>query len=221
MPEARSIQQQPSLGGAACPTDLLRKVVCNDEACPVDCKVTEWNAVQKCSKPCGGGMRKMRRQLIQPAAHGGIACPTSMQKWTSCNEQPCRGIDCIVSDWANEGQCSKTCGSGLQPQFRKVLQTGSNGGLSCKGFLLHRKIPCNPTPCQRQAFDPVAAGQLTGFDFDVAQYCEDPELCGILEAFELGPTTTRPASSSERNCPARLSGWLLLVFVSLQCISGH
>merc|ERR1719379_883399 len=121
-----------------------------------------------------------------------------MERWKSCNTQPCRGIDCIVSSWMNEGKCSKTCGSGFQGQFRKVLRAGAFGGLSCAGFKLHRKIPCNPTPCQRPSFDPVAAGKLTGFDFDVSQYCEQPELCSTLEAFELVQTTTPPASTAER-----------------------
>merc|ERR1712086_997235 len=199
------------MGGVACPAELLRKQVCNAEPCAVDCKVTEWKQVQRCTNPCGGGIRKERRQVLQPAAHGGMACPKSFKRYLSCNQQPCRGIDCILSEWMDSGVCSKSCGSGFQPQFRRVLQNGRFGGKTCKGHSLHRQISCNLTPCQLQGFDPFAAGMLTGFDFDVAQYCEQPELCQSIGLFELGPTKKPPASSAERSCLTSFACWLLLV----------
>jgi len=207
LPEARTIQEEANSGGKACPTDLLRKSVCNTDPCPLDCKITDWKPIQKCSNACGGGIRKERRQVIYPSAHGGKPCPPILQRFVSCNEQPCTGIDCILSEWMDDGKCSNTCGSGWQSQFRRVLQSGRFGGISCKGKTLHRKMRCNLTPCQLQGFDPVAAGKLAGFDFDVAQYCEDPELCSLLEAFEL---TTPPASSTKRMCLVSFAGWLLL-----------
>merc|ERR1740130_769732 len=55
MPEARTIQEKESLGGTACPISLLRQAVCNVDTCPLDCRMTSWKAVQKCTKSCGGG----------------------------------------------------------------------------------------------------------------------------------------------------------------------
>ncbi|CAE8633132.1 unnamed protein product, partial [Polarella glacialis] len=94
--------------------------------------------------------------------------------------------DCQLSAWLDNGPCSRSCGVGLQKQYRKVIRDAAVGGVSCEAFSLSKEVVCNPTPCPHAGFDPIAAGRFTGFDFDVSQYCDEPDLCARLEDVEAG-----------------------------------
>ena len=50
----------------------------------------EWNESVPCSKTCGGGQKKMKREVTTPAKHGG-KCEGGPTKDEDCNEQPCPG----------------------------------------------------------------------------------------------------------------------------------
>jgi len=54
-------------------------------------------------------------------------------------------VDCIVSDWVDEGSCSKFCGSGDKTQTRTVTTPASNGGAACPA--LTQTVPCNLREC--------------------------------------------------------------------------
>ncbi len=54
-------------------------------------------------------------------------------------------VNCVVSDWTNQGSCSKFCGPGEQTQTRTVTTPASNGGTACPA--LTQKVPCNLRPC--------------------------------------------------------------------------
>jgi hypothetical protein len=54
-------------------------------------------------------------------------------------------VDCVVSDWTNQGSCSKFCGPGDQTQTRTVTTPASNGGAACPA--LTQKVPCNLRTC--------------------------------------------------------------------------
>ena len=54
-------------------------------------------------------------------------------------------VDCVVSDWTNQGSCSKFCGPGDQTQTRTVTTPASNGGTACPA--LTQKVPCNLREC--------------------------------------------------------------------------
>lgn len=54
-------------------------------------------------------------------------------------------VDCVVSDWTNQGSCSKFCGPGDQTQSRTVTTPASNGGAACPA--LTQKVPCNLREC--------------------------------------------------------------------------
>jgi len=176
----------------------------------MDCKLSDWKPVANCSKPCGGGGVEEHRHIIQPGSYGGRACPHSMHRFVACNTQPCSGLDCLFSEWTNDGTCSKTCGGGAQRQYRTVTRHEKYGGRPCQGQSLHRSQKCKETPCPREGFDPIAAGRLTGFDFDIAEYCEEPDLCSLVEAVEL--KAKPPTSSTDGE---RLSNGILLVLLLL------
>merc|ERR1719453_1701000 len=50
----------PNQNGAKClPLEALKS--CNNDACPVDCKLQPWTGWSKCSAPCGGGVEQRIR----------------------------------------------------------------------------------------------------------------------------------------------------------------
>jgi hypothetical protein len=54
-------------------------------------------------------------------------------------------VDCVVSEWTNQGSCSKFCGPGEQTQSRTVTTPAANGGAACPP--LTQKVPCNLREC--------------------------------------------------------------------------
>ena len=44
-------------------------------------------------------------------------CPSDLMKQEPCNTWPCP-VDCVVSDWVTDGDCSVSCGGGLQVRLR-------------------------------------------------------------------------------------------------------
>jgi hypothetical protein len=56
-------------------------------------------------------------------------------------------VDCVVSDWVNQGVCNATCGSGSLAQQRLVRVPASYGGVACPTDLT-RVIACSKPPCQ-------------------------------------------------------------------------
>eukprot|EP00931_Biecheleriopsis_adriatica_P114811 TRINITY_DN90706_c0_g1_i1.p1 TRINITY_DN90706_c0_g1~~TRINITY_DN90706_c0_g1_i1.p1 ORF type:complete len:1304 (-),score=207.99 TRINITY_DN90706_c0_g1_i1:46-3576(-) len=175
--EARLIEKHPEKGGDPCPAELVRELRCNTQPCPKDCVMSEWASHGDCSLTCGGGTVKQIRSVQASAQHGGTPCSDLLERTISCNSHPCSGVDCKVSEWITSGPCSKTCGAGVQKQLRKITRQSEYGGLSCSSFNMTRLISCNPTPCKNEGFDPVASGGVTGFDFDVSDYCDRPEDC--------------------------------------------
>ena len=58
---------------------------------------------------------------------------------------PAPPVNCVVSEWQNQGTCSKICGPGKQTQIRTVLIPESNGGATCPS--LTQEIDCNIRTC--------------------------------------------------------------------------
>ena len=58
----------------------------------VDCLWSIWGDWTKCSKTCGGGIRKKIRHEQTPAQNGGLGCIGSEIQTESCNDQECPGI---------------------------------------------------------------------------------------------------------------------------------
>lgn len=85
----RSIKSEAQNGGADCPL-LSETRACNTAGCPqpVDCKVSEWSEFSECDKQCGGGLQTRNRNIEVEAAHGGAACPITIES-RNCNTQGC------------------------------------------------------------------------------------------------------------------------------------
>ncbi|CAE8707417.1 unnamed protein product, partial [Polarella glacialis] len=89
--EARQILQQPSQGGQTCPAELAREIACNEQPCPIDCKLSPWKQVGKCSKPCDGGSLEQSRLIEEQPRYDGSPCSDVLDRKIACNVHACDG----------------------------------------------------------------------------------------------------------------------------------
>jgi sugar lactone lactonase YvrE len=54
-------------------------------------------------------------------------------------------IACQVGEWSDWGNCTKTCGGGIQTRNRAILSEAQSGGQACPN--LTEEKPCNDQPC--------------------------------------------------------------------------
>lgn len=141
----RKITAHP-VGGAACPA-LVMERACNEQACPVDCVLSEWGGWSVCSADCGGGVRQRSRVVLTQALHGGEACgETSMVQ--PCGAQACNE-NCKLGDWLAWGPCSQQCAAGFRARQRPV-EVPPVGSGSCPDEESTERVEfemCNPQPC--------------------------------------------------------------------------
>lgn len=140
----RTVIEPQAENGRRCPP-LVETESCNVESCAEDCLVSEWSVVVACSVTCGGGQKTRVRTVVRAPEDGGKKCP-SLLKLSPCNEGPCPERDCQVSAWKKEGDCSRTCGRGIQIYTRTVEVYPSEGGEPCPGLV--KQEPCREEPCQ-------------------------------------------------------------------------
>merc|ERR1719343_132016 len=125
--KSRSILIQPQGGGMACPP-LFEHEPCNEDDCPVDCRLGDWGGWSSCSADCGGGVMQRERPISVEPVNGGEACEQTSET-QSCNIGSC-DADCVLSDWNDWSACSKACGGGVQFRTKEVA-TPSHGMGKC------------------------------------------------------------------------------------------
>ena len=142
--------------GSPCPPKnekgrTLREVSCGMSPCPVDCKVSDWIGIGQCSATCGGGTVNQVRMVLSNAMYGGKKCPRKMQRMADCNMDMCP-MDCVMSEWRDDGGCSAECGTGAQNRSRYVMEYDMYGGVPCPdeyeqpdAMMMQEK--CNEQPC--------------------------------------------------------------------------
>merc|ERR1719201_2887980 len=82
----RNVLSQPKGGTKCLPLAAVRS--CNQQPCPVDCRLSVWSGWSKCSAECGGGVQQRLREVKLAMKFGGKPCgPTSETK--ACNGQAC------------------------------------------------------------------------------------------------------------------------------------
>jgi len=218
--QTRTITTKPQFGGVACPT-LLSTSACDSGACPVHCEVSAFGTFGLCTKTCGTGEQTAYRHVVKEASEGGVQCP-ALFKTQQCNTQLCP-IDCAVSSWAAWGICSKTCGAGIQYQYRKTIRWAKNGGKSCP--TLKKTRACNPQAC------PIDCAASI-----FAKWSKCTKTCGtgaqtrkrgLITAAQHGgracPTMSETRTCSENKCPIHctVSKWGAYGACSKSCGSGE
>jgi len=80
----------------------------------VDCKVSDWQELKSCSKPCGIGTTTRHRTVLQPPNYLGRPCP-HLEETTTCRNRSCSEI--IPGEWTkciitNVTSSDEYCGHG-------------------------------------------------------------------------------------------------------------
>jgi len=122
----RTISTQPD-GGAACPV-LAMVRSCNEDECPVDCKLQMWSGWSTCSAPCGGGVKERSRIVDQVAMHGGTQCGATSET-QACGTNACNE-ECKLGEWTDWGVCSQQCDGGVK-QRQKPVTVAAVGAGAC------------------------------------------------------------------------------------------
>eukprot|EP00746_Dinoflagellata_sp_MGD_P126039 gnl/MRDRNA2_/MRDRNA2_60966_c0_seq1.p1 gnl/MRDRNA2_/MRDRNA2_60966_c0~~gnl/MRDRNA2_/MRDRNA2_60966_c0_seq1.p1 ORF type:complete len:1834 (+),score=388.57 gnl/MRDRNA2_/MRDRNA2_60966_c0_seq1:203-5503(+) len=107
--------------------------------------MSDWQNQGICSTSCGLGKQPQARTVKVQEDHGGVACPSSLQQEVDCSAVPCP-VDCVLTDWFDEGDCTLTCGGGKQKSIRTVDVAPEHGGEACDP-VQERQLDCNMHAC--------------------------------------------------------------------------
>jgi hypothetical protein len=130
----RSVLTHPD-GGAKClPLAALRS--CNNQPCPVDCKLAAWSGWSKCSAECGGGVTQRLREVKVAMKYGGHPCGATSET-KACKNQACEK-DCDLSDWTKWSTCSKDCDGGTQKRMKYITHEAEGAGKCADEWSLKR-----------------------------------------------------------------------------------
>ena len=122
----RYISSHAAYGGQGCPAELSQTATCSNSPCT--CVIVNAGQWSPCSQACGRGHTS--RTIVRRQAVSGVGeCHDTTQE-IACNDHPC-SVDCVQSDWASWGACSRTCGSGTQVRTRTTTTYAAYGGKPC------------------------------------------------------------------------------------------
>jgi len=142
----RNVLTHPN-GGAKClPLAAVRS--CNQQPCPVDCRLSVWSGWSKCSAECGGGVQQRLREVKLAMKFGGKPCGATSQT-NACNAQACEK-DCELSAWTKWSTCSKDCDGGSQKR-QKFVKHEPEGAGECAGEWSVKRLQykkCNMVRCK-------------------------------------------------------------------------
>jgi len=142
----RGVLTHPN-GGAKClPLAAIRS--CNNQPCPVDCKLAVWSGWSKCSAQCGGGVQQRLREVKLAMKYGGKPCGSTSET-KACNAQACEK-DCDLSPWTKWGACSKDCDGGTKKR-QKFVEHEPEGAGKCPGAwgpMRLQYMKCNLKRCK-------------------------------------------------------------------------
>ena len=124
---------------------LVSTELCQTNSCPGVWGA--WGEYNDCSRTCGGGSRMRTRSCVGGEV-GATGCEGLSVEESPCNTTPCPGV---WGEWTQLGNCSVTCGDGIQNERRECIG-GSSGGPGCEGPAM-RQINCTRPPCVTQWLD--------------------------------------------------------------------
>lgn len=197
---------------------------------------SHWTVFSRCTKSCGTGVRFRTRSCNNPEPQfGGKNCSVlGEDKQTfMCNMNPCP-VDGAYGPWSDFGECSVTCGEGVQQRRRQCDNPEPKfGGLSCEKLELGSDVEsrvCNKGTC------PVNGGYGKWSDFGECsvtcgggmrernRQCNSPEpqFGGkTCEEQDLGPSVETEACN-EQSCPVdgNYSEWTEFGKCTVTCGGG-
>jgi len=131
----RSVAAEPSADGKLCEDvgSESEETPCGQNACPVDCVLTDWGLWDLCDVSCGTGSTKRTRSVKVFASYGGLACEGLSENKT-CDNGVCP-VDCELSDWSEWSPCDRSCKTDTEPgerkRYRTVMEEGNEFGKPC------------------------------------------------------------------------------------------
>eukprot|EP00397_Hematodinium_sp_SG-2012_P006578 GEMP01006612.1.p1 GENE.GEMP01006612.1~~GEMP01006612.1.p1 ORF type:complete len:1075 (+),score=211.21 GEMP01006612.1:97-3225(+) len=170
----RHIERFPEQGGSPCSGALKEIRPCNTDSCggaapaplhpeaKVDCKLSQWEHWQPCTKTCGGGIRSRSRTVIRPPANGGSPCKDYLEEVEGCAAEECKEaiftpapalqgeLDCKWSNWDEWGACSASCGGGQKMRQRQITTMPNSKGVPCQTQASMEVSSCNTQGCECQ-----------------------------------------------------------------------
>ncbi|KAK3740919.1 hypothetical protein QZH41_006085 [Actinostola sp. cb2023] len=109
----------PQGEGKQCAGDAQSTQACNTHYCPIDGVYGSYSSYGDCSKSCGTGVQYKTRQCSNPKPqYGGKNCVGPAKASQACNTHPCP-IDGVYGGYTPYGDCSKSCGTGVQYKTRQ------------------------------------------------------------------------------------------------------
>merc|ERR1719478_1969449 len=142
----RSVLTHPNGGTKCLPLGAMRS--CNNQPCPVNCKLHTWSGWSKCSAECGGGVQQRLREVKMAMKYGGKPCGSTSET-KACNNQACEK-DCELTPWTKWSACSKDCDGGTQKR-QKFIKTVAEGAGKCAGAWSLKRLEykkCNMNRCK-------------------------------------------------------------------------
>jgi len=142
----RSVLSQPKDGARCLPLSAMKS--CNNQPCPVDCKLAEWGGWSKCSAKCGGGVTQRLREVKVASMYSGKPCPQSSET-KACNTAACEK-DCELTEWTAWTSCSKHCDGGTRKR-QKYVTLPAEGQGKCPGEWSKDRLEykeCNMRRCK-------------------------------------------------------------------------
>ncbi|XP_078490117.1 uncharacterized protein LOC100185217 isoform X1 [Ciona intestinalis] len=133
-------------GTGGCLGSSTQTIACNQQACTPQGSWSGWSNSGGCTLTCGGGTQQQIRTCNGGTAGTG-GCLGSSTQTIACNQQACTPQG-SWSGWSNSGDCTLTCGGGIQQQTR-ACNGGTAGTGGCPGSAI-QTIPCNEQTCQPQ-----------------------------------------------------------------------
>ncbi|CAE7454331.1 Sspo [Symbiodinium sp. CCMP2456] len=127
--------------GKNCTGDAEEKQKCNTQDCPVDCETSDWSSWSSCEPFCKG-MQNQTRTITLEAANGGMPCGPLFHS-RACNNT-C--LDCVWANWTEWGQCSASCGGGVQSRNRYISRPKVGEAEDCEGPFNETQA-CNEQSC--------------------------------------------------------------------------
>ena len=88
---------------------------CNEQNCPVDCKLSSWTTWSACSSTCGPGNKMRYRIVFSESDLGGVKCPSEEERTerVSCGNQECDKSCSNTVMCQNGGTCIDIPNSGF------------------------------------------------------------------------------------------------------------